>query len=148
MRSRTNLYVIMSIFVFLLLPGIAGFAAAAEPLLVKDINPGDAGSQPSEMIDVNGTLFFTADNGTHGCELWKSDRTTVGTVMVKDIWAGSTGSSPDNLTDVNGTLFFTADDGTHGGELWKSDGSEAGTVMVKDINSGPGDSCAYRSFFT
>jgi ELWxxDGT repeat protein len=144
-----TLRILSSAVVLLLVAGLAGFARAADPFLVRDINPGDANSFPSELIDVNGTLFFTADDGTHGYELWKSDRTRVGTVMVKDIWPGSTGSSPAELTDVNGALFFTADDGTHGLELWKSNGTEAGTVIVKDINSGPGDSCPYwGSFFT
>ncbi|MCP4099701.1 MAG: hypothetical protein GY748_26070, partial [Planctomycetaceae bacterium] len=49
--------------------------------LVKDINTrGD--SSPSYLTNVNGTLFFGADDGTNGWELWKSDGTTADTVMV------------------------------------------------------------------
>jgi ELWxxDGT repeat protein len=88
------------------------------------------------MTNVNETLFFEANDGASGRELWKSDGTEAGTVRVKDILPGSDGSVPGSLTNVNGTLFFRADDGTSGRELWKSDGTEAGTVRVKDIRPG------------
>ena len=81
-------------------------------------------------------LFFAANDGTQGTELWKSDGTAAGTVLVKDINPGSAGFTPRYLTNVNGTLFFSANDGTHGVELWKSDGTAAGTVLVKDIRPG------------
>src|SRR5262245_11709693 len=42
-------------------------------LLVKDINPGAGGSAPQELVSVGGRLFFRADDGTHGEELWTSD---------------------------------------------------------------------------
>src|SRR5262249_58532624 len=92
-----------------------------------------------KVTAVGGTLFFTANDGVNGEELWKSDGTEAGTVLVKDINPGSAfgygyGSRPYELTAVGGTLFFTADDGAHGRELWKSNGTEAGTVLVKDNN--------------
>ncbi len=108
---------------------------------MKDIFPGADGSVPVNLTKVNDTLFFRANDGIAGSELWKSDGTPGGTVLVKDINPGAGGSAPDNLTDVNGTLFFRArDEGSTGRELWKSDGTAAGTVLVKDIHPGPGAS--------
>jgi ELWxxDGT repeat protein len=97
------------------------------------------------LTNANGTLFFRANNGTNGYELWKSDGTEGGTVMVKDIYSGSSSSSPDEITNINGTLFFEANDGTNGNELWESDGTEVGTVMVEDIN--PGDNSSSPQYF-
>ena len=110
----------------------------AGTVMVKNIAPDDDSSpydgSPENLTDVKGTLFFTADDGIRGRELWKSDGTEGGTVMVKDI-DPSAGSDPEDLTNVNGTLFFSASDGFYGHALWKSDGTEAGTTMVKNVDS-------------
>ena len=85
-------------------------------------------------------MFFQATNFAAGRELWKSDGSSIGTVVVKDIYPGNTGSVLNqSLANVNGILYFTANDGTNGSELWKSDGTDAGTVMVYDINPGNAD---------
>ncbi len=117
----------------------------AGTVIVKDIKSGLDSSNPNSLTDINGTLFFSADDGSSGRELWKSDGTEAGTVLIKDINPGSGSSiastfnpeeNPVQLTDVNGTAYFLADDGTNGTELWKSDGTESGTVLVEDITPG------------
>src|SRR5262249_38770592 len=97
--------------------------------------PGPGSSNPSNLINVNGTLFFTAFSTGFGIELWKSDGTAAGTVMVRDSNPGLFSSNPGNLTNVGGTLFFTAGGGL-GAELWKSDGTAAGTVLMADLFPG------------
>jgi ELWxxDGT repeat protein len=97
---------------------------------VRDINPGSGHSVPWYLTAADGTLFFSADDGASGRELWKSDGTEAGTVRVKNINPGSGSSNPHDLTAVNSTLFFAADGDSSGHELWKSDGTEAGTMRV------------------
>jgi ELWxxDGT repeat protein len=109
--------------------------------MVKNIRPDTLPSEqyagPSSLTVAGGRLFFTADDDTHGRELWTSDGTRAGTVMVKDTLPGDAArGGPGSLTGVGDTLFFLADDGMHGRELWKSDGTRAGTVLVEDINPG------------
>ncbi len=126
-------------------------------VLVKDINPlttqfGDPlPSQPFGLTPMNGVLYFFADDGSHGFELWRSDGTTAGTTLVKDIRSGSSdsllpGSQDSRLADKNmqpcalgNLLFFCARafiTGPYGYELWRSDGTAAGTVQVRDIFTG------------
>jgi ELWxxDGT repeat protein len=106
-------------------------------VMVKDVVP--AGSEtgyryePSDLTAVGDTLFFTADDGVHGQELWRSDGTRAGTVMVEDIRRGTYNSEISFPAAVRDTLFFAARDGTRGEELWRSDGTQAGTRLVKDI---------------
>jgi ELWxxDGT repeat protein len=115
-------------------------------VMVREIRPGSTGAFPlaAEVnytpVRVGGHLFFPADDGASGIELWMTDGTTGGTVLVKDILAGSSGAFPQNLTSAKGLLFFTADNGRHGVELWRSDGTAAGTTMVKDILPGASSS--------
>ena len=126
------------------LAAAARAGAESGTVLVRDINPGAAGSyhtaftvytgeQPG-FTAIDGALYFLANDGVHGYELWKSDGTTAGTVMVKDILPGVSGSSPYGFARVNGTFLFSANNGVNGVELWSTDGTDAGTVLVKDIN--------------
>jgi ELWxxDGT repeat protein len=121
---------------------VPGGLPALSPQQLLDINP-SASSKPGPSTQVNNLLFFHADDGTHGFELWESNGSAAGTFLVKDINPGASYSYPDYLTNVNGTLFFQASDGTRGQELWESNGTAAGTFLVKDINSGAGDSFPY-----
>ena len=94
---------------------------------------------PSSLTGCGDKLFFAADDGIHGKELWKSDGTRTGTVLVRNISSSNDGDYfpyPTGLTAVGGRLFFSAGDDLHGTELWRSDGRKTGTFMVRDINLG------------
>lgn len=116
---------------------------AAGTVLVKDIVRGPGGSNPMNLVNVSGTLYFAATTASTGTELWKSNGTAAGTVQVRDILAGPDGAFPINLMNHGGTLYFTANNITNGTELWKSNGTSASTSLVRDINSGASGSYPY-----
>ena len=87
--------------------------------LFKNINTiATESSNPTNFIVFDGKMYFTADNGTNGIELWESDGSVGGTKLKQDI--NPTGdSNPRDFIISNNLLYFSADDGTNGDELWK-----------------------------
>lgn len=107
---------------------------------VLEIVPGPGGGQPEQLTAAGSLVFFVANDGTTGRELWRSDGTQAGTFLVKDIVSGPGSPAPASLIAVGSTLFFVASNGFDGVELWKSDGTTAGTVLVADIAPGAASS--------
>lgn len=109
-------------------PDDTGFGSTAPPIHEFEH------SEPRILVDMGGTLYFMADDGATGRELWRSDGTSEGTTIVKDLRPGSPGSSPNGLTDCGGTLYFRCAPEATNYELCTSDGTGAGTAMLADIN--------------
>src|SRR5262245_2615570 len=90
---------------------VAGLASAGVPAdaqlarMVKDINAvaSAASSFPSNFVELEGAVYFTADDGANRTELWRSDGTASGTHIVIDIYPGAA-SSPGPLAVVGRTL--------------------------------------------
>jgi ELWxxDGT repeat protein len=109
-------------------------------VLVKDVDPGASGSSgnaPSLFSNIDGVLYFSANDGVHGRELWKSDGTPDGTVMIADISPGGASSSPTRVRLANGVPFFNAFTPQFGRELWTTDGTPTGTHLEWDSTPGP-----------
>ena len=112
--------------------------------MVEDINTTApaADAKLTDLTDVNGTLFFEADDGLNGQELWKLAPPYTDAQEV-EINPGPSASDPGQLTNLGGTLYLEAHGASGGSELWRSDGGPlgAGTELVADINpligSGP-----------
>ena len=107
---------------------------------VTDIRSGADGSSPRELTAFDGRLFFTADDGVTGRELWVSDGSAGGTRLLVQIEAGPDDGQIRDLTPVGGQLFFVARNEVAGEELWVTDGTAAGTRLAADIRIGPAGS--------
>ena len=113
-------------------------ATAAGTHIVKDINPGTANSVYYDSYlgfifylntnVLNGIMYFSANDGVHGYELWRTDGTEAGTYMVKDIGVGATSGFSalgSQIITYNGLIYFSAIDtlNPYTQALWASDGA-------------------------
>ncbi|MCM8568912.1 T9SS type A sorting domain-containing protein [Gramella jeungdoensis] len=106
-------------------------------VMVKDINPGQENSVYEEYFynnfkAVDGKLFFPADDGEHGLELWITEGTEETTRMVKNINSGSLNSFPSQMVNVGQTVYFKAKDESGPG-LWKTEGTTASTSKIINL---------------
>lgn len=101
--------------------------------LLKDINKtGNLDAKPKFQTELNGKIYFAADDNIHGRELFVFDGTN--TSMVKDIYPGFSSSNPYDFHKLGNKIIFKAFTLDVGLELWITDGTETGTQLLKDIN--------------
>jgi len=92
--------------------------------------PGFRGAFPSSLTLFGGAVYFAADDGVIGLELWRTDGTKAGTRLVKDLNPGSEPSTPGGFQVFGDTLYFVARAGPEGFRLWKTAGDAGSTVMA------------------
>jgi ELWxxDGT repeat protein len=106
--------------------------------LMKDIWPGPGsgfwGSQSLFSI-INDKLYFSANDGIHGEELWESDGTATGTNMLIEI-VPSTGASflGKSVMEANGLLFVQAFTDSTSEELFVVDASSPQITSFLEFN--------------
>lgn len=114
-------------------------------LLLKDINAGTAGSNPSMFTNYNGQVYFIASNGgSYG--IWKTDGTTAGTVLVADAGIAATISLPEVILRCvfhvyDGSLYFT-----QGTQLIKINVSQT-TIHLANMPQGSSFAAAANKIF-
>ena len=120
---------------------VGGTQLVADLYSGKDNDGNSNSSYPSYLVEFKGKLYFTANDGKHGNELFVSDGTGSGTQLLADLNPGEDGSYASNLTVVGDELFFGADNGETGTELFKltADDSSDGTSASVTITGSEGD---------
>ena len=108
--------------------------------LVQDIKANNGNSEVDNLIAHNGKVYFSADNGSVGQELWVYDTGTNTTRLLKNIRVeapntSGAGSSISNMTIHNGLIYFTAQENVSQNELWRTNGTENGTVKIAVIDT-------------
>jgi trimeric autotransporter adhesin len=110
--------------------------------LVKDINLGIASTTPNQLTVFNSLIYFFADDGTNGRELWKTDGTDIGTTLVEDVNVGSGSSNPsvfgvseERLFNFNNNLYFLRYDGSTC-NFYKSNGATGGSTILHNWTTG------------
>ncbi len=124
-------------YLFLILCIMYAMHTSAQPVVVKNIMPDVFSSHPSRLTVFNYRLYFFADDGFKGYELWTHDGTN--TDMAKDIYQGPTDCAPQSpaqrMAVLGDKLYFPADNGTNGLELYSHDGGGI-TQLESDIAAG------------
>jgi len=104
--------------------------------LIRNIAHGPDREESSEargFVGARDLVFFTAEDGEHGRELWRTDGTPGGTRLVRDIVEGPDDGLARSTTPIafGDMAAFTAEDGN----VWRSDGSAEGTFKLVDGGS-------------
>ena len=84
------------------------------------------------MIEFNGKLYFRAEDGSHGLELWEYDGISA-PKMTADIRTGLEASSREQFAVYKNKLYFSAYEETYGRELWVYDGINPPSLVMKSI---------------
>lgn len=90
----------------------------------SDPNNIDTGfsSNPTQLTNVDGVLYFAAEDFNQGIELFKSGGDAATTMMIEDLNPNDS-SFPREITPFAGQVFFTAENGTNGRQLYSTNGT-------------------------
>ena len=96
----------------------------------------------SEPVLFNNSLYYGAQDVTHGVELWRYNGSAQ--ARISDINPGANDGSPEVLFAHGGALYFRGRDATTGNELWRYNGS----TVQRVANLNPGGDANPSAFAT
>lgn len=109
----------------------------AGTVLVADLNTtrvseNIAGSSsPRGLVECNGQLYFSANDGSSS-KFYRCDPSTLAITVVRSDFA------PSEVVVYNGKMHFAGPDPqSSGSEFWESDGTTAGTALLANLNLRP-----------
>lgn len=105
--------------------------------LLKDIRPGGAGSAITYAATMDGVVYFSAYDGTHGHELWRSDGTPKGTRLLLDLVPGPASSSPIPAFAAGGRIYFHLESDITNPVLWSTDPSGSTPQALNPLAENP-----------
>jgi len=92
------------------------------------------GSFPRDFVRIGSTVYFLADDGAHGQQLWRTDGTERGTGMASavpwDVLSVRSSSWRRLVVTLGDRVVFLTDDG----RLWSSDGTPASTKKLGELD--------------
>lgn len=104
--------------------------------LVADLRPGAIGARPELGGLIGSSVYFAADDGKSGRELWRSDGTVAGTQLVHDLAPGAASAEVEQVTPFNGGVAFVAAAVSGDREVWWTDGTAGGLVQLSNLSVG------------
>ena len=85
-------------------PGYPGIGKDDASQQIAALDPDEA--DPRSAASLAGKLYFAADDGVHGVELWRTDGTEAGTQLVRDFAPGASSGHPGEMVVVALLLAF------------------------------------------
>jgi len=125
-----------SVLAAILISVAAPAVASADRLVTPPVSPPTFLTTGSELVAFNGYVYFAANDGVVGNELWRTDGTAAGTTLVADLRSDSplASSNPRQFTVVGNRMFLVATTAVSSYAVFTIDGT--GTPQATSVTGG------------
>ncbi|MFN3242974.1 MAG: ELWxxDGT repeat protein [Planctomycetota bacterium] len=116
--------------------------------LFADIQPGVGGSDPRELVsDGFLDLWFTADDGPNGNEIWRSVGLTGPPIRITNLVPGTGSLEPRSLTPTGNIGEIAFVDRAFTPSLWTASAFGSTTTLQRTYRNGPVGMASHRNIF-